>query len=148
MGAVLITSQAPVLLAPDDSMTVYYALAAGNNINEMVSNIHDAESKYIAITSVDYEKPFYAGSIILDQNYPNPFNPSTNIEFHLPQDMAITELKVYDVLGREISTIFSGYLPGGNYKFRWEGSGLASGVYFYKLTAGLFTETKKMILLR
>ncbi len=147
-GAVIITSQAPVSLLPDDSIIVYYALAFGNNLNEMISNINNAESKYIVITSVNDEKRVIADHIELYQNYPNPFNPSTNIEFHLPQDLHFVELKVYDILGREISTIISDYLPGGHYKYRWNGSGLSSGVYFYKLTAGALTQTKKMILLR
>ncbi|MGE5805077.1 MAG: T9SS type A sorting domain-containing protein [Ignavibacteria bacterium] len=147
-GAVIITSQAPVTLVPDDSIIVYYALAFGNNLNEMISNINDAESKYIVITSVNGEKPVIANHVELYQNYPNPFNPSTNIEFHLPQNLHLVELKVYDILGREISTIVSDYLPGGHYKYRWNGSGLSSGIYFYKLTAGSLTQTKKMILLR
>lgn len=147
-GAVIITSQAPVTLVPDDSIIVYYALAFGNNLNEMISNINDAESKYIVITSVNGEKPVIANHVELYQNYPNPFNPSTNIEFHLPQNLHLVELKVYDILGREISTIVSDYLPGGHYKYIWNGSGLSSGIYFYKLTAGSLTQTKKMILLR
>jgi hypothetical protein len=147
-GAVIITSQAPVSLAPDDSIIVYYALAFGNNLNEMVSNINNAELKYILITSVNDEKPVIADHIELYQNYPNPFNPSTNIEFHLPQNLQFVKLNVYDILGREISTIVSDHLPGGYHKYRWDGRDLSSGIYFYKITAGSFTDIKKMVLLK
>jgi len=153
-GAVIITSQAPVLLNLQDSMIVYYALAFGNTLDEMVSNINTAESKYIIITSVNDEKPVIAGQINLFQNYPNPFNPSTNIEFNIPeftaekQNLEFVELKIFNILGKEVTTLVADYLAAGSYKYRWNGAGLASGVYFYKLTAGSFTETKKMILLR
>jgi hypothetical protein len=86
-------------------------------------------------------------SFRLDQNYPNPFNPSTMIRFVLPKSSNIT-LKVYDLLGREIETIFSGFCSAGENKFTWHPKNLANGVYIYRLQAGDFLETKKMILLK
>jgi hypothetical protein len=147
-GAVTIPSQAPVLLNSNDSLIIYYALAFGNTRDEMVSNINNAESKFTVLTSVNGAAPIAADRIDLYQNYPNPFNPLTNIEFRLPQKLQFVQLKVYDILGKEVSTIVSDYLQGGFYKYSWNGAGLASGAYFYQLTAGSYIETKKMILLR
>ncbi len=83
----------------------------------------------------------------LSQNYPNPFNPSTTIEFSLPKS-EIVELKVYNILGKEVTTLVSNKLNSGNHKYQFDGKNLASGVYYYRLVAGDFREVKKMILLR
>ena len=83
----------------------------------------------------------------LSQNYPNPFNPSTTIEFTLPKSEHTT-LKVYNILGKEVSTLVSRKLNQGNHTYQFDGRNLASGVYYYQLVAGDFREVKKMILLR
>jgi len=83
----------------------------------------------------------------LGQNYPNPFNPSTTIEFALPKSAFVT-LRVYDLLGRQVGELVNEKPGPGNYKTQWDARGLASGVYFYRLTAGDFVETKKLLLLR
>lgn len=81
------------------------------------------------------------------QNYPNPFNPVTTISFEIPKDEFV-ELKIYDINGREISTIISSKMESGTYTFNWDAAKVSSGIYFYKLTAGDFSETKKMILVK
>jgi len=83
----------------------------------------------------------------LSQNYPNPFNPSTVISFSLPC-RSFVSLKIFDVLGREVSTIVSEEMPAGSYSRQWNAENMTSGVYFYRLQAGAFTETKKFVLLR
>jgi photosystem II stability/assembly factor-like uncharacterized protein len=83
----------------------------------------------------------------LAQNYPNPFNPTTTISFQLKADSYVT-LKVYDVLGREVRTLVNENLKPGSYETRFDGTGLASGVYMYRLQAGDFIQTRKLILLR
>jgi hypothetical protein len=83
----------------------------------------------------------------LDQNFPNPFNPSTNISFSL-LSKSFVSLKIFDALGREISTIVSEDLSAGNYSRQWEASGYPSGIYFYRIQVGSFSETKKLVLLR
>ena len=98
-----------------------------------------------------------AGEIIpssygLMQNYPNPFNPATTIEFSLPTESDVS-LRIYDVIGREVAEPIHGQMRAGIFRFRWDGkncanSSVASGVYFYRIAAGSFVETKKMLLLR
>jgi len=83
----------------------------------------------------------------LFQNYPNPFNPSTTIEFSLPRAEDVT-LKIYNLLGEEVERLVSERLQAGTHSLQWNAVGMSSGVYFYRLQAGEFTETKKLILLR
>ncbi len=93
-------------------------------------------------------------SFKLEQNYPNPFNPSTKIKYTIPGVTVSgvkgskVQLKVFDVLGNEIATLVNEEKPAGSYEVEFNASNLSSGIYFYKLTAGSFSETKKMILLR
>jgi lysophospholipase L1-like esterase len=82
----------------------------------------------------------------LGQNYPNPFNPATTISFSVPNQSSVS-LKVFDTLGREVSTLLSKQLPAGTYSRQWNTAGLSSGVYFYRLQSGEYVETKKMLLL-
>lgn len=83
----------------------------------------------------------------LFQNYPNPFNPSTLISYELPKDSRVT-LKVYDVMGREVATLFEGFQSKGKYNKEFSGKNLSSGIYFYELRADNFTSIRKMMLLK
>jgi Secretion system C-terminal sorting domain len=83
----------------------------------------------------------------LGQNYPNPFNPSTKIEYAVPKSSLIS-LKIYNILGQEVATIFRGYQNTGKYLATFNASNLASGIYFYRLQAGNVSLTKKMILMK
>ncbi len=83
----------------------------------------------------------------LHQNYPNPFNPSTTIHFDLSKSSHVN-LRVYDATGREVATLVNERLASGSYQTKWDGAGLASGVYFYRLEAGDFHVVKKMILVK
>ena len=100
-----------------------------------------------AITSVSHTHQDLPLHFSLGQNYPNPFNPTTTISFALPSRSLVT-LKVFDLLGREVATIVSGEMSAGNYSKQWNASKFASGVYFYRLEAGSYTETKKLLLLK
>jgi hypothetical protein len=96
----------------------------------------------------------------LAQNYPNPFNPTTKIKYTIPTSTVSSPLpkgrtkegfitlKVYDVLGNELSTLVNEEKPAGEYETEFVGTGLPSGIYFYQLRAGSYLETKKMVLLR
>ena len=83
----------------------------------------------------------------LEQNYPNPFNPSTKIRFSIPQS-AQTSLIVYDLLGKEISVLLNKGLNPGVYELEFNASSLSSGIYFYKLTSGKYSQIRKMILIK
>jgi ligand-binding sensor domain-containing protein len=83
----------------------------------------------------------------LFQNYPNPFNPITSLQYAISSRQFVT-LKVYDLLGREAATLVNEEKPVGEYEVEFDGSALTSGIYFYQLKAGEFSETKKMVLLR
>ncbi|MCB0726779.1 MAG: SBBP repeat-containing protein [Ignavibacteriae bacterium] len=96
----------------------------------------------IGIENISYEVP---EGYSLSQNYPNPFNPSTKLGFGI-SDLGFVSLKIYDVQGREVAVLVNENLSPGSYEFEWNASGFTSGVYFYKLQAGQFTETKKMLL--
>jgi len=84
------------------------------------------------------------------QNYPNPFNPGTNFGFRIASGSGsgLVELKIYDLLGNEIAVVVNDMLPAGSYNYSWDASGISSGVYFYRLTAGNFTETKKLVVMK
>ncbi|MCF7918209.1 T9SS type A sorting domain-containing protein [Candidatus Gracilibacteria bacterium] len=83
----------------------------------------------------------------LSQNYPNPFNPSTMIEFSIPEASYVS-LKIYDMLGREVETLINEQVSVGTHSLSWNASHLSSGLYIYKVQAGSFTQTKKMILMK
>jgi len=83
----------------------------------------------------------------LEQNYPNPFNPNTTIEYQVPTRSHVS-IKVFDVLGREVATLVNGVEEPGYKSMNFNANGLESGMYFYRLHAGTFTDTKKLVLLR
>lgn len=117
----------------------------------------DKDSVYQTITvdlttGVENEEPLEK-NFSISQNYPNPFNPITNIKFSIPNSRhggqaQFTILKVYDVLGREVKTLINESLAPGAYEVKFNGSELPSGVYFYRLTSGNHTQTRKMMLLK
>ena len=132
-----------------------------DSLNRYEGFLLDTESSTGINEIVEIPKEFY-----LYQNYPNPFNPSTKIRFVIPipinrernlEDFSLqasrnyntlVTLKVYDVLGNEVSTLVNEYKPAGSYEVEFNGNNLASGIYFYQLKADNFLEAKKMMLLK
>jgi hypothetical protein len=96
---------------------------------------------------VEQLSPTAPKTFLLEQNYPNPFNPSTTIRYQLPVASEV-KLEVYDVLGKKIATLVNERQSAGSYQVVWNASGLSSGTYFYRLQAGTFVETKKMIMVK
>ena len=96
---------------------------------------------------VENERAGLPAEFALSQNYPNPFNPETVIEFALPQSGDVS-LVVYNLRGEEVALLLSGTMPAGNHRVSWDASRLASGVYLYRLQAGDFVQTRKMLLLK
>jgi photosystem II stability/assembly factor-like uncharacterized protein len=105
---------------------------------------YDGTFEYSDEISVDFTPQY---TFELEQNYPNPFNPLTIIKYQIPKLDFVT-LKVYDVLGNEILTLVNEKIPAGSYEFDFDAAGLPSGIYLYRLQAGEFMETKKMILIK
>jgi hypothetical protein len=97
------------------------------------------------VTGVETASGSIPSTFSLLQNYPNPFNPTTNIEFRIA-NLELVTLKVFDLLGREISTLVNEVRPAGLYTVRWDASSLPSGVYFYRLQAREFVQTRKMVI--
>jgi len=132
-----------------------YILAKGFGLVEIQGTQWRTELVYAKIDGIEYGTP--VGNIkeesslpkefVLTQNYPNPFNPTTIIKYDIPGFSFIT-LKVYDVLGKEIATLVNDEKPAGSYEVEFSAIGLPSGIYFYKLQAGNFIETKKMVLMK
>ncbi len=111
----------------------------------------DGKYKYSRVVELDMGMP---KKYDLSQNYPNPFNPTTTIKYSIPvspvgdENFRPVQLKIYDILGKEVTTLVNKNQAPGNYTVNFDASDLPSGIYFYRITAGSFTETKKMILLR
>jgi len=99
-----------------------------------------------AVSAVN-DKSVRPGKVELAQNYPNPFNPSTVISYSLPKEMKVS-LSVYNIVGAEVMRLVNNTQPAGNYNLSFNGANLVSGVYFYRLTTGSTTLTKKMLLLK
>jgi hypothetical protein len=99
------------------------------------------------VTSVPVEAPEIPTTFKLYQNYPNPFNPSTTISYDLPVRSRV-KLTVYNILGQEVAILVDSEQEPGRYNINFDATGLPSGIYFYRLEAGKFVETKKMILVK
>lgn len=116
--------------------------------------IYNENSIVDVLKETNYNKPT---KFSLSQNYPNPFNPTTTIKYSIPSTQTpllrgvggvLTTLKIYDILGREVATLVSNEQKPGNYEVQFDGKGLTSGIYFYKLQSGSFVESRKMILIK
>lgn len=115
-----------------------YALA-GNG-----SNVLKLTEEVIGIQQVNNVIP---KNYLLEQNYPNPFNPTTNINYSIPKSGNVT-IKIYNTLGALVNTLVNEHHSAGNYNVNFDAGGLSSGIYYYTITAGEFTDTKKMVLIK
>lgn len=139
-----------------------------NFIADIPISISDPETMYIenlilidinrqrimdAQIEVIYGNPPYIPlDYVLYQNFPNPFNPTTNVRFEVPEDSKV-QIKIYDILGREIKTLFNDEVQRGRYTIEWDGLNeagflMSTGTYFYRMTANEFVQTKKMLLIK
>jgi len=128
----------------------------GNTTNEFVAGCRDGRIKCFSggpgqIIGISPNTGIVPDNFALYQNYPNPFNPATNINFDVPVGTrrgVFVQLKVYDILGREISVLVNENLSPGVYSVEWNATNFASGIYFYELTSGDFRAIKKMIVVK
>jgi len=131
------------------------SLPAGNYQYRLKQIDFDGTFEYSNIIEVTIDAP---SIFSLEQNYPNPFNPTTKIKYEIPLSPPLLKgeseaggfvtLKVYDVLGNEVATLVNEEKPSGTYEVEFGGTNLPSGIYFYQLKTGSFSETKKMVLLK
>lgn len=132
-----------------------YSVALDNSNNIIITGTSATNTSTGVYATVKYSQPNVITNVsseipsrfLLSQNYPNPFNPVTNIEFSIPKNLTI-KLGVYDMLGREIESLVNQNLNAGTYKANWDATKYSSGIYYYKISAGEFTQTKKMVLLK
>ena len=119
--------------------------ASGTALKYRLKQIdNDGQFQYSKVVEVSLEQPV---DYSLSQNFPNPFNPSTEISYSIPKSNNV-ELKVYNSIGKEVATLVNGMQEAGNHKVQFNSSNLSSGIYFYRLTSGNFTQIKKMILIK
>jgi hypothetical protein len=129
-----------------DADTVFTINAQFGSINPNFYNKWDYDARKPRLTSVE-DLPGVPLVYALEQNYPNPFNPLTKIEFSIPANSDVT-LKIYSILGQEVATLVNESLKIGRHAVSFDASKYASGVYLYRITAGQFVSTKKMLLLK
>jgi hypothetical protein len=138
-----------------NDINAFFTYDENNNWTELLYQFWDGSAwvifykgtfTYAPVTAVN-EDLSSVNSYSLSNNYPNPFNPSTKITYTLPERGNVS-LKVYDLLGGEVAQLVNGEIEAGSYDISFNAVNLPSGIYFYKLQAGSFIETKKMILLK
>lgn len=108
---------------------------------------HNIELSWNSTVTIIKDDVPVVNSFHLDQNYPNPFNPSTSIRYVLPEN-ADVDLSIFDIVGKKVATMVNQQQGAGEYTVNFNAAGLTSGVYLYKLTAGKFSETRKMYLVK
>jgi len=142
-------------IAPNTSTVIYDTLYATGNSTNNNGNPDDGDKWNFSPNFVVEVNPSIgiqqistiAERYSLGQNYPNPFNPATQFEFRIAES-GFVSLRVYDALGKQVETLVNEELHQGVYKFEWNASKLASGVYYYRLASGKFSEVKKMVLVK
>jgi hypothetical protein len=123
--------------------------SAGTTVNITSSNLESVDfhlTNYLI--GIDPGDPLVPEAYSLSQNYPNPFNPVTRINYEIPKN-SVVELTVYDILGREVAKLINNeFKKPGRYSVEFDGANLASGIYFYRIEAGDFIDSKKMVLIK
>jgi len=150
-----VNSSGPYNIPAGGKVTVAFALAGGYSVDDLRTAVANAKKKYPQVITAVAPNSVAANpySFGLEQNYPNPFNPSTVIKYQTPAPGNVS-VKVFDMLGREVSTLVNEYKPAGSYSVEFNtrlnnGRGdLPSGVYIYRIQAGNYTASKKMVLVR
>ena len=134
--------------SPNTTTTLHFSNATAVDETSITKNISTLKDGQITIiTGVDKNNTEIPKTFSLSQNYPNPFNPSTSIRYELPV-LSKVKIMIYDILGREITTLINETRPAGRYEIKWNASRFSSGVYFYRIQAGNFVQTKKLMLLK
>lgn len=143
-----VISGGPFSIPAKQSIDVGFSVAAGSTIDELKNAIIQSRIKYPNVrTDIKEEQKFVPTEFLLYQNYPNPFNPGTTIRYQLSVQ-SHTQLKIYDVLGREVTTLVDEEKSAGKYEIKFDATKIPSGVYFYTLKAGNYLQARKMLLIK
>lgn len=145
-GPVTITAQEAIAIEPSMYVNVFYALALGNNEDEMLANITMAEEKYDSFV-VGIAENELSAKMDLANNQPNPFSHSTRIDYQITEGGQVS-LIVYDAHGREVTTLVNDQLSSGSYHCDFNASGFAEGIYYYTLRSNHQMITRKMVITR
>lgn len=140
----------PFAIPAEDSINVVLGLGIGEGIEGLRANLEVAQWLFdngYNPTSVDQDNDRLPTGFTLAENYPNPFNASTIIHYGLPVTSNVT-IEIYDILGRRVKTLVNEEQQAGYHQVTWDASELSSGLYFYRIQAGDYAETKKMLLLK
>jgi hypothetical protein len=131
------------------SLALMFALSIEEifNVKRTIQKIYNNNYQIDSTTSIEDKHLSVPSNYLLYQNYPNPFNPITKIKYSIPLSDNV-QIKVYDILGREIKTLLNEYKQAGTYEIEFDASNFISGVYFYSMQAGNYTATKKLILIK
>jgi hypothetical protein len=121
-----------------------YNITSGNYSYRLKILDNNGDFKYSPVVQVTVTSPV---SFEISQNYPNPFNPSTTVKYTIPSDANVS-LIVYNIKGEVVKKIVDSFQKAGYYTATIDGTGLASGIYFYRIDAGKFSQTKKMVLVK
>ncbi|HPI74665.1 MAG TPA: T9SS type A sorting domain-containing protein, partial [bacterium] len=145
-----VISAGPLTLLPKDSITLHFALMAGSGLDDLQNTVE--RGNHFLQTRLIKDQPAQPTHWHLSANYPNPFNAATLITYQLPQS-AVVRLEIFDLLGRHIKTLVDRTEAVGVHKVTWDGSNqqglaMASGVYWYRLQAGSYKRSRKMLLIR
>ena len=146
----MMVNAGPFTLTPGDSCQVAYGMVLGINLAELQVNADSMIQIYKSTLTAVQERSRDEGTprvFVLHQNHPNPFNPNTTIRYELPTASEV-RLTVYDILGRELSTLVNERRDVGVHEVTFDGSSISSGVYFYRLQAGGVVQSRKMVIVK
>jgi serine protease len=144
----LVIGTGPLSITANDSIVVGFAVLAGSDLQNLQASTDAAGQKWNAtLTEVQRTSAQIPLSFSLYQNYPNPFNPSTKIRYDLPSESHVT-LVVYDLLGQEVARLVDVRQSAGQHEIPFSASHLSSGIYFYRIQAGTYSEIRKMMILK
>ena len=148
----LMISSGPYTFDAGSRIDVAFALGAAADLDELKTVMLQAREKYgdIPVGVIKEDSDILPKEFTLSQNYPNPFNPSTTIEYQLPSAKSAYQvtLKIFDSLGRQVASLVNAEQTAGKYIVNFDASRLSSGIYFYRIQAGNFSQSKKMMLIK
>jgi hypothetical protein len=139
---------APPTQAHPDSLSTPYMLTSGtNSIYVALARLTGTTTNTLGVGTSVVEEAGIPLRYFVAQNYPNPFNPSTTIEYGLPKEGNVT-VRVFNLVGQEVSTLVDGKQVAGVHRVQFDASNLPSGIYFYRVSAGEFSQANRMLLMK